>query len=226
MAKRSETPTSEQIRFFCRARFLRLDQPKPFEDGADPRWEATFVLDPADPKGLQGITQVLTVAARMAKETYGVTPLAIKKLAAKFIPGTKQVDLNDPANKDDEIKTAFIDGDSEKYQDYSGYKGMFIIPAHNSKLKPAVANRGGKDVLPGDAQYPYDGANVIGAISIWIQVGQTQQKYGKRVGINLRGVQFHSDNQAFTQDTLTAEDEFEALEDEVTTTSGAASAFD
>jgi hypothetical protein len=220
MAK-SETPTSEPLSFFARGRFLRLDKPKPFEEGADPRYEATFILDPSDKRGAEGIALVLSTAAKMSKETYGVVPLRIKQLAAKFVPGAPQVDLNNPANKDDEIKIAFLDGDSEKFADYSGYKGMFVIPAHNSRLKPAVANRKGATVLPGEDQWPYDGANVIGRISVWLQVGKTQAKYGKRVGVNLRGVQFHSDNQAFTADNIAAEDEFEALEDETPSTTSA-----
>ena len=212
MAKKSETPTSDKLKFYARARFLRLDEPKPFEEGADPRWEATFLLDPADTRGQAGVALLLSTAAKLAKETYGVVPLQIKKLAAKFIPGTKKVDLNDPANADDGIKVAFIDGDAEKYKDYVGYAGMFIVPAHNSKLKPDVANRKGLRVSPGEDQYPYDGCNVVGSVTEWIQVGKTEQKYGKRVGVNLRGVQFHSDNDPYTQDVI--DDEFEALEDE------------
>jgi hypothetical protein len=210
--KRLETPTSDPIKFYCRTRFLRLDEPKPFEEGAAPRWEATFVLDPADTRGQAGIALVLSTAAKLAKETYGVVPLQIKKLAAKFIPGTKKVDLNDPANADDGIKVAFIDGDHDKYKDYVGYAGMFIVPSHNSKLKPDVANRKGLRVQPGEEQYPYDGCNAIGSITIWIQVGKTEQKYGKRVSVNLRGVQFVSDGQPYSQDVI--DDEFEALADE------------
>ena len=209
---RIETPTSDKLKFYCRTRFLRLEEPKPYEEGAEPRWEATFVLDPADAKGQAGIALILSTAAKLAKETYGKVPLQIKKLAAKFIPGTKPVDLNDPANVDDGIKVAFIDGDSDKYKDYVGYAGMFIVPAHNSKLKPDVANRKGLRVSPGEEQYPYDGCNALGSITIWIQVGKTEQKYGRRVSVNLRGVQFAADGQAFTQDVI--EDEFEALEDE------------
>lgn len=213
MVKKSETPTSDVLQVYARMRFMRLEEPKAFEEGQKPRWEATGILDPSDAKGQAGIQLLLSTAAKLAKDTYGVTPLAIKKLAAKFIPGTKKVDLNDPANADDGIKIAFIDGDSEKYRDYAGYAGMLIVPAHNGKLRPAVANRRGLKVLPGEEQYPYDGCNANLSVTIWIQVGLTQQKYGKRVGINLRGVQFVSDGKPFTQDVIDAEDEFQALED-------------
>lgn len=220
--KRSETPTSEPITFFARGRFFVLEEPKPFEDGAKPRWEASFVLDPSDAVQAADIKKVLEKAAVMGKETYGKVPLAIKELAAKFIPGTKPIDYN--VDRPDDIKIAFIDGDNEKYKDYAGYKGMFIIPAHNSKLRPDVVNRAGAKVSRGQPQYPYDGCNVRGSITLWIQVGETERKYGKRVGINLRGVQFVSDNTAFTQDAI--DDEFDALEDAPSESTGGTSAFD
>lgn len=215
--KKTETPTSDKIRFYARARFLRLDEPKAFEDGAKPRWEATFILDPSDPNGYAGIEKVLKEAAALSKSAYGVVPLAIKKLAQKFVKGAPKVDLNDPANEDDGIKVPFIDGDAPKWAEYAGYKGMFIIPSHNSKLAPAVANRKGVAVEPGDPQYPYDGAYVYGSITLWLQVGITEQKYGRRVGVNLRGVQFAKDGQSFARDSIDAEEEFEALEDDVET---------
>lgn len=211
MARKSETPTSEILQSYGRFRFLRLEEPKAFEEGQKPRWEATQILDPSDPKGKEGIKLHLATAARLVKEAYGVTPLAIKKLAAKFL-GAPKVDLNDPANADDGIKVAFIDGDAEKYKDYAGYAGMLVIPCHNTKLRPDVAGRNGKRVVPGDPQYPYDGCYGYLSSTLWCQKGLTEQKYGKRLGINLRGVQFAKDGQRYTQDEIN--DEFQALGDE------------
>lgn len=208
-ASKQETPTSEVVQFKARLRWLRLETPKPFEDGAKPRWEATFIIDPTDKLGLEGITRILTVAGNLAKAEYGVTPLAIKKLAGKFIPGAQKPDLNDPKNAEDGIKVPFFDGDT-KEQD--SYKGMFILPAHNSKLKPRVVNPNAVTVQPGDPGYPYDGCYGKGSVTFWIQVGLTQQKYGKRVGVNLRGVQFIADGEPFSSDAV-SEDEFQALED-------------
>ncbi len=208
-----ENPSSDPFVIYGRARWLRLDVPKPFEPGAPPRWEATSILDPSDAKGLESIKQLLGTAARMSKETYGVVPLAIKKLAAKFIPGTKKVDLNDPANEDDGIQVPFSDGDAPKWESYTGYKGMLIVASHNSKLKPAVANRKGLTVQVGEEQYPVDGNVVLTRVTIWIHA--THGAYDKRVGLNLRGVQYVAKGEPCTQDTIAAEDEFQALEDEV-----------
>jgi Protein of unknown function (DUF2815) len=207
-----ENPSSETLKVYGRARWLRLDVPKPFEPGATPRWEATAILDPSDVRGQAGIQLLLSTAARMSKETYGVVPLAIKKLAAKFLPGTKKVDLNDPANEDDGIQVPFSDGDAVKWQTYSGYAGMLIVSAHNSRLKPAVANRKGLTVQVGEAEYPYDGCYALFALTVWIHA--THGAYDKRVGVNLRGVQYAAKGDPFTQDTIDAEDEFQALGDE------------
>lgn len=204
----ADTPTSEKIRFKARASFLRIDKPKAFEDGADPRWEATFLLDPSDPKGLEGIKLVLKTAADLSKQAYGVVPLAVRQLAARFIPGQTPPP---PDTKDDGIEVAFYNGDKKEYD---GYAGMFVVPAHNSKLKPAIANRKGVSVDPGEEQFPYSGCYVMGSITLWAHAGQTQKKYGKRIGVNLRGVQFMSDGEPFGQGDIAPEDEFQALEDD------------
>jgi Protein of unknown function (DUF2815) len=222
--KKIENPSSETLRFYGRARWLRLDVPKPFEPGAVPRWEATAILDPSDVKGLAGISLLLSTAAKMSKETYGVVPLAIKKLAAKFIPGTKKVDLNDPANDDDGIQIPFSDGDAAKFQSYAGYAGQLIVTMHNSRLKPAVANRKGLTVQVGEEQYPYDGCYAVFAGTVWIHA--THGAYDKRVGLNLRGVQYAAKGDPFTQDTIAAEDEFDALEDLPTENGASSSDFD
>jgi hypothetical protein len=223
-ATQTESPKSDRLFFSARARFLRLDIPKPFSEGDVPRWEATFMLDPSDVRGAAGIKLLLETAAKLAKENYGIVPLAIKKLAVKFIPGTPALDLNNPMNAADDIAVAFVDGDTK--EDYVDYAGMFIVPAHNSRLKPAAANRKGLTVQPGEFQYPYDGAYVLGCITIWLQAGKTLALYGKRIGINLRGVQFDYDGDAFTQDVIAAEDEFTALEDEPGVAGEVSSDFD
>ena len=210
-----EYPTSERIQLYARQRFLRLETPKAFDADGKPRWENTSLLDPSDAKGKQSIKTVLEAAAKLSKETYGTVPLAVKKLAAKFLD-SKKVDLNDPANAEDNIKIAVADGDSDKYKDYVGYAGMFIVPAHNSKLKPDVANRKGLRVQPGEPQYPYDGCTGLTSITLWAQVGETQKKYGKRIGVNLRGVQFVADGNPFSQDVI--EDEFQPLAEDATAT--------
>lgn len=202
MAKKKDTVTSEKIKFKARLAFVRLDKPKAFEEGQDPRWETTFLLDPADPEHLAGIKSVLKSAADLSKEAYGFVPIAIKRLAAQFIPGQAPVD---PKTKEDDIEVAFYSGDKKEYD---GFAGMFVIPAHN-KIKPAVANRKGAAIDPGEDQFPFSGCYGIGSITLWGQ----DNKYGQRVGVNLRGVQYAAKGEAFGVGEIAAEDEFEAMED-------------
>lgn len=211
MAK--EIITSDPIKFYARAAFVRLDKPKSFDGSGNPRWETTFLLDPADKRGLEGLSAVIAAAADISKRAYeGLVPLELRKIAAIFIPGQASPD---PKTKADGVEVAFIDGDTKEY---NGYAGMFVIPAHqdSTKIKPAIANRLGKDVSPGEPEFPYSGCYVRGKITLWAQ----DNKYGRRIGVNLRGVQFVAEGEAFTQGELSAEDEFEALEDQPAAASG------
>ena len=197
---------SEKFKIFGRATFVRLDKPKAFEEGKDPRYETTILLDPADSAGMDGIKLIVKMGSALCKEHYGVIPIALKRLAYKFIPGYP---APDPAATDDKIRIAFYDG-SEK--DYDEYPGKFVVPAHN-KLKVAVANRKGAAVDPGEPQFPYSGCYAYMSLNMWLHSGNTLTKYGKRLGVNLRGVQFAKDGPAFGAGSIAAEEEFDALED-------------
>lgn len=216
MSERKQSPTSEIIQVYCRLRWLRLEEPKAFQPGQAPRWEATGILDPSDPKGKAGIQALLSAAANLCKSesSYGIVPLALKKLGVKFL-GHPALDLNDPANADDQIKIPFTDGDDKKWGKYDGYKGMFIVAAHNSKKKPGIADQYGKKIT-GDVKnpnYPSDGCYGYLSATLWLLVGKSAASYGNRVGINLRGVQFVAKGVPFTSTEIDAEDEFDALED-------------
>jgi hypothetical protein len=227
VSEKKQSPTSEIIQVFCRLRWLRLEEPKAFQPGQAPRWEATGILDPSDAKGKEGIKTLLTAAAQLSKAEYGVVPLAIKKLGVKFL-GNKALDLNDPANADDGIKTPFTDGDDKKWEKYDGYKGMFIVAAHNSKKKPGIADPFGKKIT-GELKnpyYPYDGCYGYLSTTLWLLVGNSAKTYGNRVGINLRGVQFVAKGEPFTSSEIDAEDEFDALEDAALPGPAAVSDFD
>lgn len=202
-----KSPTTEKFRIYGRLSFPRLDKPKKFDDNGEPRWEATALLDPADKKGLESIKAIIKAAGAISKEAYGVVPLSLRRLAAEFIPN---VEAPDAKTKDDGIEVAFYAGDKKEYD---GYANMFVVPMHNSKMKPAVANRKGVTVEVGEEQYPYAGSYDYFSLTLWAQVGTTQKKYGKRVGVNLRGVQFDKDGEAFSQGDIAPEEEFEALED-------------
>jgi hypothetical protein len=210
--QKKETVTSEKIKLWGRGAFLKIDKPKPYEEGATPRWESTVLLDPASLKGKESIKLLIKTAAAVAKQAYGVVPLSLRKLSHQFAGGPQ------PGNdiKDDEIKLAFYDGSKKEYD---GFAGMLAVPAHEyeDRPKPAVANRKGVTVSPGEEQYPYSGAQIIQSVTLWCQ----DNKNGKRIGINLRGVQFVADGEPFAGGgEINAEDEFDALEDEAPSASG------
>lgn len=212
-----ETVTSEKFFLHGRLSFPKLDKPKPYEEGSTPRWESTLILDPSDSAGLDSIKLLLKVAREVSEKSYSVVPLALKRLAAAFIPGVKAP----TETKEDGIVLAFYDGTAkaESNDTYEAYKGMLIVPAHEYEsrkdgtpgMKPRVVNRRGITVDPGEEQYPYSGCYAIMSVSIW---GSQNAKYAKRLGVNLRGVQFKKDGEAFGGGGGSVpEDEFEALED-------------
>lgn len=209
MADKIVNPTSDIIQTYGRMRFLRLEEAKAFQQGQTPRWEATQILDPSDVRGAEDIKRLLDTAAAIGKQTYGSVPLALRKLRTKFVAGTPALDLNDPKNAEDGIQIPFTDGDAEKWAKYAGYKGMFIVTSHNKKKKPGVAKVNGTKAIPGEKGYPYDGCYGLLSSTIWGHA--THGAYAKRVGVNLRGVQFVKDGPPFQQTEIDAEDEFTPL---------------
>lgn len=195
--------TSEPIPLYARLSFARLYSPKAFQPGQDPRFEATYLLDPSDEKGLTSIKAVLKTAAEVGKQQHGKVPYEVKKLAAKFIPGQK---LDPAKDKPDGIKIAMGDGDDKSYD---GYAGMMYVACHN-KVRPTVVNRRREPVAEGEPGAPYSGCYVNAKVTLWGQ----DNSYGKRVNANLRSVQFVKDGAAFGIAPVDADDEFEALEDE------------
>ncbi len=208
MAKK-ETVTSDPINIFGRLSFPRLDTPAPFEEGQDPRWEATTLLDPASKLGLESIKLVIQTASAVAKGAWGFSPIALRRMAFQIIPGTP---APDPKAKEDDIKLRFYLGDTKadaNPETYASYAGMLIVPAHNSVVKPRIVNRRGLTVAPGEDQWPYAGCYVMTRLTIWGQ----DNKFAKALGVNLRGVQFDRDGEPFGSGGDVPEKEFTALED-------------
>lgn len=211
--------TSEKVKLRGRLSFARLDKARAFEEGQEPRYEATTLLDPASVEGLASIKELLSTAAKLAKEKWGVTPLAIRKLAAEFVPGTPAPDLN--KIKDDEIELAFYSGtakaDKSDNETYESFRGMLVVPSHQyvSKPKPRIVNRKREDVEPGEEQWPYSGCYVVSHVTLW-----TQTNLKKRIGINLKGVQFDKDGEAFGGASEMSNEEFDALGDDEAAAAG------
>ena len=211
MAKGKEVITSDPINLFGRLSFLRLDTPKPFEEGQVPRWEGTVLLDPASKQGLESIKLLVKTADAVAKGTWGHTPIALKRLAHQVIPGYAAPDAK---AKEDEIVLRFFQGDAKaeaQPETYASYAGMVVVAAHQYEniMKPRIVSRRGITVVPGDEQWPYSGCYGVLRVTLWGQ----DNKYKKAIGVNLRGVQFDRDGEAFGAGGDVPEEEFQALED-------------
>lgn len=203
--------TSDKIYVPARLAFARLERPKQFNGTGTPRYEATFLIDPASKEGKEALHTLIKQAAKVAKEYFGVVPKAVKKVgAAVGVPGV----VYDEKAKDDGIKfEALYDGDTKEYD---GFKGMWALQTHTPEDRaPGIANRKGEAVLPGEDQFPYSGCTCRGSVTWWTQ----DNDFGKRVGINLRGVQFVKDGEEFGASSVDPTEEFTPmLEDEVSST--------
>lgn len=99
------------------------------------------------------------------------------------------------------------DGDRK---DYEGYADRYFIRANNS-VRPLTLDRARNPVTEADGII-YSGCFVNATISMWAQ----DNKWGKRINANLRGVQFLRDGEAFSGGQAGKVDEFEAVDPEAT----------
>ena len=129
----------------------------------------------------------------------------VKKLTAEAFNGEKL-----PAER-----ICIADGNTKKYD---GYAGMIAVSSSN-KVRPVIVNRARAPVAEGDAECPYSGCYVNASITLWTQ----NNKFGKRINANLRGVQFVDDGEAFGIAPVDGDEEFEMMED---APSGTAPSYD
>lgn len=103
------------------------------------------------------------------------------------------------------------DGDRK---DYEGYAGNYFLRANNG-VRPLVID-GQKNPLTAADGKIYSGCYVNATISLWAQ----DNKWGKRINANLRGVQFYKDGEAFSGGGTASVDEFAAEEPAADVNSG------
>lgn len=186
-------PTSKKISLpRVRLSFARLIEPKAFEEGQDPRFEATFLLDPSTKQHAAVIKLIKTTAVEIGKEEWGSKwPEVKKKLIFNF--GT-------------------ADDDPDK--NYDGWEGMFFVST-NKKAKdgrPLIVNKNGDPVQSGDEEFPYSGCYVNATITLWTN----QWKKTSRVLCNLRAIKFAADGEPFSAAATPSADgsEFDEFEDD------------
>jgi len=179
----SKTVTSEKIPLsVVRFSFPVIWKAKSFATDQEPKFQATFLLDPSDKAHASMIKQIKKEAKRIVMEQFGEVPKGIKKCYGL-------------ADKHD------------KKKEYDGYAGMFYIQT-SSTTQPTLADRNRNEVVESDGVL-YAGCYVNTVITLWCQdhpVG------GKGVNANLRIVQFVKNGEAFGNTPAKADEELEVID--------------
>lgn len=176
-----------------RLSFPRLFTPKSFKPGQDPRYEATFLLDPSNPEDAKSIAEIKAEGLAVCVARYGSRDKIPKGVKKCF--GLEGID---PTT-----------GESNK--PYDGYEGMFFIGASNKK-RPTVVNRNKAPLTEADGVI-YAGCFVEATLTLWMYDNPAEPSHGKKLLGNLRAVRYIGPGEAFGVKPVDADEEFEALED-------------
>jgi hypothetical protein len=133
--------TSEKIKLEnVRLSFPHLWTPKSFRPDQPPRFEAAFLLDPADKAHKAVIKKIKATAEELLVDHFGEGK----------VPKA----------------TEFCYGKGDK-KDYDGYAGMWFITSNN-RTRPAVVARDMSPLVEEDGK-PYAGCYVNATITLWVQ---------------------------------------------------------
>lgn len=176
MAKNKVKPVNLHI-FNARLSFPSLHEPtKSAEGDALPKYRATFLLDPKDPKHKDFIQTLKGDFERAIREQFGTRPANLKPFSETFGEGNTQV-----SNQTGEV--------------YDGYEGMFYFKARSTpdyppKCLDKFGNKLSKEQI---AEVFYPGCRVHAIVYAW---GQENQ-FGKAIRYTLGGVKFAGDDERF-----------------------------
>lgn len=152
---------------------------------SDPKYNCTFLLPPDHP-------QVKDIKAKMiavAKERW-------KDKAEGVYKSLQATD-----------KLALHDGDNKPA--YEGFPGnLFISASRPQNTRPTTLRADGTPCTLTDGVI-YGGCYVNASVEFWAQ----DNKFGKRVNAELRGVQFLRDGDSFGGGSVAGQDEFEPVTD-------------
>lgn len=169
-----------------RLAFPELFQPKAFNGEGELAYSATLLIGPKDPQ----VKNIKAAIEAVAKEKWG----------AKADATLKTLQANN--------KLALRDGNLKS--EYEGFEGNLFLSTR-SKTRPLVIAQD-KSALTALDGKPYAGCYVNASVDFWVQ----DNKYGKRVNAQLRGVQFIRDGEPFGGGGAASADEFDELETEET----------
>jgi hypothetical protein len=94
---------------------------------------------------------------------------------------------------------------------YDGFQGMYSVNASRAEDlgPPRIVGRYNEE-LPANTGKPYGGCYVYATVEVWAQ----DNANGRRINVQLRGIQFEKDGPAFGASSPVGEDEFDALPEE------------
>lgn len=152
-------------------------------NGSDPKFNCVFLIDKKDKSQITAIESAMKDAAVTKWGEKGEATLAKLKK---------------------EGRVCLKDGDGVEYD---GYEGCMSMSASRDS-RPMVLDRDKSPLTSADGR-PYAGCYINGSVEIWAQ----DNKFGKRINAQLRGVQFFKDGDSFGGGTPPSEEEFDDLAD-------------
>lgn len=175
------TPIGRVMLKNVRLAFPNLFEAQTVNGEGEPRFGASLLL-PADHPQLAEIKKAMQAAA---KEKWKDKAQAVY------------------AELDKKDKLALHDGDGKA--SYDGFEGnLYIAAASQQSNRPTVLNADRSPITEKDGVV-YAGCYVNASIEFWAQ----DNKFGKRVNAQLRGVQFLRDGDAFSAGRPAGADEFD-----------------
>lgn len=174
----------------ARLAFPNLYKARPGQNPGDKaKFSALLIVDPTTKIKVEGkaltIAQMDPLFDKVGNDKWGDKAAAIMKA----IRATNKLCLKDGAEK----------------ATYEGFADHLFISA-NSENRPTVFDRNRIPIDEASGKV-YAGCYVNASIELWAQ----DNKFGKRINSQLRGVQFVRDGDAFAAGSSASEDEFEDL---------------
>jgi hypothetical protein len=171
-----------------RLAFPHLFEAKKGNSGeGEPRFSAAFPIAP----GSANDKQLEAAVAAVAKEKWGAKADGVlAKLRSDGRIGYKKTPL---ANSEGEV--------------YDGFQDMHAVNT-SSKTRPFVCD-GQKNTLTAADGKPYAGCYVNAVVEVWAQ----DNSFGRRINVQLKGVQFAKDGDAFGGGAPAKADDFESIEE-------------
>lgn len=195
-----------KVRFLGRLAFAdAVFEPKAFQGGDKADYNCAGLIDPDTDEGKQAIADIEAATVEVAKAKWGEQSVDVRTKNGTVQKPRYQAVL-DELEKNDRL--ALHDGD--KKSTYAGYPGnMFVNMRRDPKDgRPTIRDRDGKTTLVAADGRIYSGCDVKFVAEVWAQ----DNNFGKRINMQLCGIQFVADNDAFGGGAGPAgDDDFEDL---------------